>query len=431
MEIVVHGGGYVGLTGAVHFALKGVKVTIYDPDVYTVNSINSGEPRAKEYLGYINQDVKLLVDKGMLSATSNYDDVKEKPIHLLAVPTEKGDEPCMDIVKKCIVHLSNTIPHGGVIIVESTLQPGTIDELDGMVFWRFRHGEDDIHLVVAPRLDWFADSEKNVTNLPRIVGGVNENSTNKGAEILSIICKDIVKTNYKAAEWAKCGQNALYFVQIMAAHELAMKFDNVDFNEVLKLISLHWRLPTLYLGPGTSGRCVQMGAQYINNAVNEMKYYSPVIESALATDKRWREKIASILVKKFDFADSLKKEILVMGIAYRPDFSDFGYSAGLDIAEILYQHSWTTCIHDPVVPKETLAKVTDIPFSELSNKFDAVLLATGHSAYKDLPLNPGLWTKGQFVLDACGLWELYRDTFEKYGVEYIRVGQKGWLRKMI
>ena len=428
-DIVTHGGGYVGLTGAVHFAMAGVKVTIYDPDPYTVDSINKGEPRAKEYLGYINQNVAELVSKGMLKATTDFESIRREKVHLLAVPTEKGDSPDMSIVKKAIADLMDTLPYGGIIIVESTLQPGTIDSLDSLLLWKLKSTDYDWHLAVAPRLDWFADSSKNVSNLPRIVGGVKPASTKKAVEVLSVICKDIHETDYQSAEWAKCGQNAAYFVQIMFAHELALRNDDVDFNEILRLISLHWRIPTLYLGPGTSGRCVQMGAQYLK-AFHTKNRYLHLVEEALSIDKLWREKIGKKLTQKFTFcSDSLSVKILVMGIAYRPDFSDFGYSAGLDIAKYLKECDWDVLIHDPIVPESTLKKVTNIPFSPLNKKFDAILLATGHSTYRYLPSDETLWRKGQFVLDACGLWEMYRDTFNKYGVEYVRVGEKGWMHK--
>lgn len=414
-KVIIHGGGYVGLTGAIHLALAGFQAIIYDPDQTTVDSINNGKPRAGEYLGYIDADVQILVKDNKLLATSDYESIEHEKIHLLAVPTEKGDKPCMDIVKECILKLHNSIPHDGLIIVESTLQPGTIDSL-----YLPRVHKKDIHLAVCPRLDWFGDKEKNVATLPRIIGGVNPESTNAAYDVLKNICKDIRLTRHGIAEFAKAGQNALYFVQIMAAHQMAENFQNKeDMNEVLKLIGVHWRLPDLFLGPGTSGRCVSMGARYLIDAVDQG--YDSLMEIALRYDLKWRHMVGDRLTRSIK---GLNGKILVMGIAYRPDFSDFGYSAGLDISKYLLNYDWETYIHDPIIAPETLSKLGAV--HTLDNSFDAVLLATGHTAYATLPEVVN-FKKGSFVLDASGLWERYRERFKTFGVRYCRIGEKNWL----
>jgi nucleotide sugar dehydrogenase len=417
-EIVISGGGYVGLVGAVHFALAGCNVTIYDPDPRVVNGINSGQPRAGEYLGYIDENVATLVKNKKLKATTAYDTVNTKMVHLLSVPTETGDTPNMDIVKSCITKLHDSIPKGGVIIVESTVQPGTINSLDLP-----RVYSNEIYLAVCPRLDWFADSTKNVTTLPRIVGGVTEHSTQMAACIVGIICKDVYKTNHRVAEFAKASQNDLYFVQIMAAHELAKIFQNdVDFNEALRFISLHWRLPDLFLGPGVSGRCIAMGTQYLVNAAYPRVL--PIANQALATNLDWRGTIADKAMSML--AGVTNGLIVVMGIAYRPNFSDFGYSSGLAIAKMIDAHNIRVEIHDAVVHNDVLSKVGKV---HTGGQADVVVLATGHDAYKNIPCETTWWKNGQTIIDCCGLWEQHRKLFEIYGVNYIRVGEQGWMDK--
>lgn len=420
-DIVISGGGYVGLVGAVHFALAGCNVTIYDPDPKTVNGINAGNPRAGEYLSYIDQNVAALVQNKKLKATTAFDTISSKMVHLLAVPTEKGDSPCMDIVKSAITKLHESVPKGAIIIVESTIQPGTIDSLDLP-----RVYNDEIFLAVCPRLDWFADSTKNVTTLPRIVGGVTEQSTIMAVDVLGLICKDIHRTNHRVAEFAKAGQNHLYFVQIMAAHEMALDFQgNADMNEALKFIGLHWRLPELFLGPGVSGRCIQMGTQYIVNSSSSTDKM-PIANASLEMNELWRITIANAL-ESYLPENNNSSTILVMGIAYRQDFSDFGYSSGLEIANRLNDWGYKVQIHDPIIPNDVLASTGLKVYT--GGPVEVILLATGHSAYKNIPHETTWWKKGQVVLDACGLWEEHRKLFDVYGVKYIRVGEQGWLDK--
>ena len=431
--LIVHGGGYVGLTGAIHACLAGYKVIIYDPDQPTVDSVNSGSPRAGEYLGYIDQNVKELVANGMLSATADFEAIKHNPIHLLAVPTEKENRPYMNIVKGVIQSLLTTIPDGGIVVVESTLVPGTIDSLKLSDSQKIK-----FHIAVCPRLDWFADSTKNLTNLPRIIGGLTKKATEVVAELLAPICKDIHKTDYRVAEMAKAGQNHLYHAQIIAAYQMAEAYQShVDMNEVLEAIGLHWRLPNLYLGLGTSGRCVAMGTRYIIEGAKAIQDYPSldIAEEALYYDKGWREVIGDFITKRFSLYESTQIKILVLGIAYSPNFSDFGNSAGLQVAEYLHEHMWDVAVHDPIVPDVILGNATSVPVL-LKNEhipysqFDVILLVTAHNEYKYLPQDIDyMWKKGQIVIDATGEWERYRIMFQTIGVTYIRVGEKGWMDK--
>jgi UDP-N-acetyl-D-glucosamine dehydrogenase len=417
-EIVVHGGGYCGLTVAIHYALAGVKVTIYDPDSHTVDGINSGQPRAGEYLGYIDRDVRLLVSKGLISATTDFDAIKNKYVHLLDVPTEKLGEPFLEIVKNSIINLSNNVPNKSIIIVESTLQPGTIDEILPQIT---RTVGEDLFIAIAFRQDWFADKDKNVTTLPRYVGGVTTQCTKEAMEIASIICKDVRPTRYREAELGKAGQNALYFVQIMGAYRFAYEYNDADTNEVLKIISSHWRIPDLYLNFGTSGRCVAAGAKYL--VAGAKNGSMPLMEDAIDWDKKWRYIVADTVANKLHVGD----KTLVLGMAYRPNFTDMGYSAGLDVAKALKLRGMESYVHDSRIPINTLKNNTNLPISSVNNSFKAVLLATAHDEYLTLPENPELWSSGQIVLDSSGAWEKYKDNFEVFGVHYLRVGSANWL----
>jgi len=425
-----HGSGYVGLVGAVHACLAGYKVIIYDPDSAVVDAVNSGSPRAGEYLGYIDQNVKELVANGMLSATADFESIKHNPIHLLAVPTEKGNVPYMNIVKGVIQSLLTTIPDGGIVVVESTLVPGTIDSLKLSDSQKIK-----FHIAVCPRLDWFADSTKNLTNLPRIVGGLTKKATEVVAELLAPICKDIHKTDYRVAEMAKAGQNALYHIQIMAAYQMAKAYQgHVDMNEVLEAIGLHWRLPNLYLGLGTSGRCVSMGNRYITHGYKNLTgdpHFDALslFNTAIYADNDWREVIGDFITKRFSMYESTQVKILILGIAYSPNFSDFGNSAGLQVAEYLHEHAWNVYIHDPLISRYTLEKVTQVPFFH-GEDVDVVLLATAHDVYNTYDLLNYL-RKGQLVIDATGLWdrEPHKENMKKNGITYIRVGEKGWMDK--
>ncbi len=122
-SIAVHGGGYTGLTAAVHFALAGKDVLISDPDPLVCAGINTGAPKAGEFLGYLGQHPEAFA---RIRATQAVEDTWNAPVHILSVPTEQGGEPYMDIVLRLLLTLFHNMAfprpeHTPVLIVESTL----------------------------------------------------------------------------------------------------------------------------------------------------------------------------------------------------------------------------------------------------------------------------------------------------------------------
>jgi len=163
--------------------------------------------------------------------------------------------------------------------------------------------------------------------------------------------------------------------------------------------------------------------------------YTNLFNQALRYDQKWREVMGDFITKRFTAYESTQVKILIMGIAYSPNFSDFGNSAGLQIAEYLHEHMWDVAIHDPIISDDTLMKATAVPahFKEDRipfGQFDVIFLATAHDQYKYVPQDIDyIWRKGQIIIDATGEWERYRTMFKGSGATYIRVGEKGWRDK--
>lgn len=416
-EITIHGLGYVGLTAAVHYARAGWNVLGYDPDEHTVKSLNAGQPRAMEFLSYVNEDVRKLVKAGKLAATLDFNRVSDRSMHVICVPTERDGHPYDHIIQACLARLLMSVPDGALIMIESTLTPGFVDQMRRREESK-RLGES-VNLAVCPRRDWFADPDKNLESLPRIVGGVTATCTTRAVEVIKTVSKVIHVTTYRTAELTKALENALLHVPVMFAYQLAWAMPEHDVAEALKLAGTHWRLTPLYLGFGTGGRCVPLGTEYLVKASGEKLQIG---RQALEWDRRFRVHIAEI-VEKIE-----PKRVLILGLAYRPQFRDMGLSPGLAVATELRRRSIHTSVHDIMWTQEELQRLTgfpSVPIGEMKD-YDTVLLATAHSPYLELPNNPKLWRRGQVVLDGPGAWTTKRDRFEQRGVSYRQVGEPGW-----
>ena len=434
VEVVYFGGGYVALTASVHFAKAKIPTIIYDIDPTVVTGINRGNPRGREFLSYLHTDVSILVNKGLLRATHNLTDLAGKTNFILAVPSERKGEiwldPIFESVEK-IVRLSETPP---TILIESTIPPGTTDKIIERLHNQFNvQVGEDYFLAVCPRKDWFADQEKNVTTLPRIVGGVTEQCTERALDILQNISHDIRTATYKVAEFTKSIENSLFHSHIAYGHQLALAFPDKDIATALELACLHWRLPKLYLGFGTAGRCVPMGTKALLNSLYDgaptrVKNSSLSLGvAALDTDLILRTRIIDAV--KLYYQRNKNSRIMIMGLGYRPDFADTGLSPGLEIAQRLTSFGFPVVVHDTLYSAIEIKKnwgLEFLPLSELPS-CDLILLATPHSSYLPLPHSATLWRSGQTILDANGVWNGCRKLFAEKGVMYKRVGDAGWL----
>lgn len=444
-RIVYIGGGYVGLTGALHMAKAGVETTIYDLDSKAIEDINNGTPKGEEFLKYLGSDVVHFVDCGLLTATTDWDEVKNNNIFIIAVPSEKDGEPyeeiVLSVVKKILIQPRREAP---TIIIESTLSPGTGNKI--LEYARALNLEvgKDFFLAVCPRKDWFPDPSKNVATLPRVVGGVTDVCSQKVLGILGKVSKDIHITKHDTAELTKALENAFLHVPCMFLHELALARPDLDVAEAARLAGLHWRLPTYHLSFGTGGRCVPLGTKYLTKATEGGIGKLKIGEAATEADRRFRESIATILHLKYNekAQKNQARGIVILGLGYRPDFKDTGLSSGLAVANILDSLGTHMFVHDSLFTEKEIRDqfvLRPLPSSFLDNLSDEdtgwwddigiIVLATPHTQYLDLPIMAKtchMWRSGQYVLDAQGAWAKYEQFFIDQGIEYHQVGGRNW-----
>lgn len=428
LAITYSGGGYVGLTGAVHFAQAGWRVTIYDPDQATVDAINAGHPRAGDFLRYLDADVATLVADGRLVATTRWADAVWSPVHAIAVPTERGGEPYDEIVLAVLRRLIEECAPETTVLIESTLTPGTVDKL--MLDYAALGG---LHVAVVPRRDWFPDRTKNLGNLHRVIGGVTPADTERALDIYATVTQRelLLPTDYRTAELVKALENALLHLPVTFCHQLASALPDHNVAEAMRLASTHWRFASmgpLYLGFGTGGRCVPLGTQYLFDATwgGSIPKDSSALtlgREAIDADEQFAHVVAGLV-------EARATRVAVLGIAYRPEFRDAGRSPGLRVARALAEGDIEAiAVHDPLWTPEELARLTGFSTVSLEDLpgFDAVLLATPHRAYARLP-GAVAWRSGQLVLDGSGAWAEYRELFAAGGVDYRVVGEAGWMR---
>lgn len=456
MNILQCGMGYVGLTGAVHMAMNGHTVYCYDVSPEVISALRQGTPKAGEFLEYLQADVAKLIDQELLIPVHSLADVwgVDFDAFLLSVPTEKDDYPYMDIVFGLVPELMAHFKRKmwkPLFIIESTVTPGTSKELVEKMAGLGYHLDHNYYLAIAPRRDWFASADKSLGNLPRAVGGASEESSYRAISVLSGVCTHIQGCTADEAELVKSVENALLNVQLAFIEHLAITYGRrVDVNRVIELATTHWRLSPLHLGSGIAGRCIPLSIRYLNDGLDlDSKEMIPGFLGDVADQDclyRWeithatQKKIEAIATKKAAHGDVYDVRVGIIGMGYRRDFRDLGGSPGIDFYKRIYAGLLHAEDHRPDSLKHVTLGICDPLFTaeetqklklnvfRYQDGWDVLLLAAPHSSIvADFPLITLFGKKGGVVIDTFGIWQSHKEELAEKGIEYIRVGQKGWV----
>lgn len=431
-KIGIWGSGYIGLTSAINFAVNGVQVVCYDVNEQTVESIRRGAiaiPNLEYWLGIPIQE---LVADGMVQATARWEDLLAPNVlvHLIAIPTERQGEPwdgpLRDVSEK-IARKRLTPEQPNLIIIESTLTPTQVERI---VVKRFKEQGHvigrDVFIGVAPRRDWFHSPEMNLKNLPRVIGGTTPQTTELLTSVLEIICDKLLPaSSHTVAELVKSVENSLLHVPSVFAIELARAYPHVDVQEVLKLVSTHWRIPHYYPSMGTGGYCIPVSSKYVILGAKHPNELT-IAKAAIWRDEEQKRFIAELVDRQTN------GPIGMLGITYKGDLKVHTLSPALAIIQYLKERGRRILVHDPYYTPEELNRITGgveaLEYPRRLSDLAAILIVPNHRLYTQTPrkmlfeqLQPG-----QLILDNLGCWRKMSAEFRARGIRYHCIGDSGW-----
>lgn len=280
----VIGLGYVGLPLAVEKAAVGYKVIGFDVQPEKVDMVNNGE----NYIGdVVDEELKDLVEKGMLKATNDFSFVAECDFIAIAVPTPLDiyHQPDISYVEKSTTDVAKYLKKGSVVVLESTTYPGTTEELmkplleegSGMVC------EEDFFLAFSPERVDPGNKIYNTKNTPKVVGGIGEDSTEVAAALYRNVLEGEVHTvsSPKVAEMEKILENTYRNVNIGLVNEFTQIANEMDINmwEVIDAAKTKpYGFQAFYPGPGVGGHCIPLDPFYLTWKAREYDMHMPLIE---------------------------------------------------------------------------------------------------------------------------------------------------------
>jgi UDP-N-acetyl-D-glucosamine dehydrogenase len=354
-HIGVIGLGYVGLPLLVEFASKGFQSTGFEVDDSKAKKINAGT----SYIGDVaSQRLKEVVDAKRLSATTDFDHLRECDAIIICVPTPllKTKEPDVSYILSAAEQIAKRLRRGHLIILESTTYPGTTDEVLLPMFEETGLKlDEDFLLGFSPERVDPGNPQFMTHNIPKVVGGVTPDSTAVAAPMYSQIVMDVhAVRSARVAEAAKLLENTFRAVNIGMANEMARLCYalNIDTWEVIRAAATKpFGFMAFYPGPGIGGHCIPLDPHYLSWKARQHGFDSRFISLAEEVNSRMPEHVVQLV------ADGLNDErkamkgsnVLLLGVAYKRDVDDVRESPALSIIDRLRAKGADVRYHDPFV----------------------------------------------------------------------------------
>src|SRR5438445_10014854 len=354
-RVGVIGLGYVGLPLATEFVSAGFKATGFEVDERKVGEINAG----RSYIADVSSEtIKQSVDADRLSATTDFDLLRECNAIIICVPTplRKTKEPDVSFILAAAEAIKQRLRRGQLIILESTTYPGTTDEvLMPMLQETGLKLDDDFLLAFSLERVDPGNPQFKTPNIPKVVGGVTDDSTEAAAFLYSQIVNDVhAVSSARVAEAAKLLENTFRAVNIGMANEMARLCYalNIDTWEVIRAAATKpFGFMPFYPGPGIGGHCIPLDPHYLSWKARQHGFDSRFIGLAEEVNSRMPEHVVQLV------ADGLNDEsksmmgsrILLLGVAYKKDIDDVRESPALSIIDRLRAKGADVRYHDPFV----------------------------------------------------------------------------------
>lgn len=393
ITVGVVGLGYVGLPLAVEKAKAGFKTIGFDVQEEKVKMVNEGH----NYIGdVVNEDLKELVESGMMKATSDFSFVKDVDFIAICVPTplDKHQEPDISYVKSSTEAISKHLSRDTMVVLESTTYPGTTEELLLPILEEgsgLKCGED-FYLGFSPERVDPGNLIYKTKNTPKVVGAVGKDAT----EVISAMYREVLEgeiyevSSPAIAEMEKILENTYRNINIGLVNELAILCNKMGISlwEVIDAAKTKpYGFQAFYPGPGLGGHCIPLDPYYLTWKAREFGFHTSMIESSMIINDKMPEytvdRAASVLNEHKKALNGSK--VLVLGVAYKNNIDDYRESPALNVIDILKERGAVTDFYDPWIPKykrngEWHEGISEIN-ADIIKGYDLILVATAHDAY--------------------------------------------------
>jgi UDP-N-acetyl-D-mannosaminuronic acid dehydrogenase len=385
---VVGGAGHVGIPLVLSFAATGLTVNVNDINLDNVSALRSGrlpfiEHGAEDLLAAALRDNRLIF-------TSTPDSIsKSGPVIMtIGTPVDEFLNPERHVILDCIDGLLPHLDDGQLLVLRSTLYPGTTDSVDAHLKRKGRH----LHVAFCPERIVQGYGIEELSRMPQIVSGTTPEAVAEASALFRTIAPEIVELQPIEAEFAKLFGNAYRYIEFAATNQfyLIAQAAGLDYQRILKAMKHNYPRARNIPRPGyAAGPCLMKDTMQLTAfARNEFSLGN----AAMLINEGLPLHVIGDLRRRYDLG---KMTVGLLGMAFKSEIDDVRASLSYKFKKVLAGFAHQVLTTDPFVTVDPDL----LPLDEVIARSDILILCTPHLNYKSADL------KGKPVVDVWGLLE--------------------------
>lgn len=378
MLINVVGLGYIGLPTALIMSSCGLEIIGTDIDQNKIEMLNHNKVTFEE------PGIQELYVQAKKNGIIFSDEYVQADIYIIAVPTpfdKTSKKIVADYLVEAVRRVKCICKEDSVIVVESTISPGTIDSYVRPIIQEKNHMDHCfIELAHAPERILPGKMIEELRNNNRVIGADKQEIARKIQKIYASFCKgEIILTDIRTAEMSKVVENAYRDINIAFANELVKicRAAKIDVYEMIHIANKHPRVNILSPGPGVGGHCISVDPWFL---VGDYPGLANIILAARKINDSMPEyvlkRIHEIMIEN-DIRDVCK--VGLYGLTYKENVDDIRESPTLQLLECMQKHLATGIkVFDPYV-KSDIVDNQYHDFDRFLTEIDCLVLMVGHN----------------------------------------------------
>lgn len=385
---VVGGAGHVGIPLVLSFAAKGLTVNVNDLNLDSLAALKAGRLPFIEY-GAEELLSKALRDNKLIFTSTPGEISNSGPVVVtIGTPVDEFLNPERHVVLKCIDDLLPHLSDGQLLVLRSTLYPGTTDWVSA----HLKRKKRDLKVAFCPERIVQGYGIEELSRMPQIVSGTTPQAAAEASALFAIISPEIVALDPIEAEFAKLFGNAYRYIEFAVTNQfyLIAQSAGLDYQRILKAMKYNYPRAKNIPKPGyAAGPCLMKDTMQLTAfARNEFTLGN----AAMLVNEGLPLHVISDLRRRYDLG---KMTVGLLGMAFKSEIDDVRASLSYKFKKVLNGFAHEVLTTDPFVT----ADPDLLPLDEVIARSDILILCTPHTSYKSADL------KGKPVVDVWGMLE--------------------------
>ena len=397
IQVCVVGIGRIGLPSALSFAKSGLTTIGVDINESLVQKINDDNFPLEDEPGYEEIFHDVIKNKTFSATTKIEEGITKSNLILLSLPTpmDENNIPDYSALANVAKQLSQLLQPNSLVIVESTIEPGFIEDvMINLISDNDRlDAEKNFFIGVCPENANPGEILHDFTNLPRLVGGINQDISKVIQLIYSFVfgVELIEMPDCKTANAVKLTTNVFRDVNIAFVSELSLMFEKlgIDTMKVLEAAKKKYNFQVHYPGAGVGGPCLPINSYQLLNTAKRLGSNLSIIESGRKINEKMPEHVINLTLDAFNECNKTIQDssILILGISYKPDVKDIQLTPAEQVINKLQDLGVKIHIYDPYFKSKKVFGITVAENIEnVISTVDASIILTAHDEFKKIEI---------------------------------------------